>query len=88
VVPDRCVDTLGLHSGAAGEAIAAGALLARRLSEKVITYGAAALFAIFEVVLILESVGVIGEAGLTTTARRCRIDDNAAPSAHTPGGHQ
>ncbi|MEQ6899857.1 TMEM165/GDT1 family protein [Nocardioides sp. YIM 152588] len=39
-------------------AIAVGAVLGRRLPEKVISYGAAALFALFGVVLILGGAGV------------------------------
>ncbi|HIZ99719.1 MAG TPA: TMEM165/GDT1 family protein [Candidatus Janibacter merdipullorum] len=40
-------------------AIAVGAVLGRKLPEKVITYGAAAAFALFGVVLIAEGVGWI-----------------------------
>ncbi|WP_068423591.1 TMEM165/GDT1 family protein [Janibacter terrae] len=41
-------------------AIAAGAILGRKLPEKVITYGAAAAFAIFGLVLIGEGLGWFG----------------------------
>ncbi|MEN3123296.1 TMEM165/GDT1 family protein [Janibacter terrae] len=41
-------------------AIAAGAILGRKLPEKVITYGAAAAFAIFGLVLIAEGLGWFG----------------------------
>ena len=41
-------------------AIVVGAMLGKKLPEKVITYGAAALFAIFGVLLVLEGVGVLG----------------------------
>ena len=40
-------------------AIVVGALLGRKLPEKVITYGAAALFAIFGVLLIVEGISAI-----------------------------
>lgn len=51
--------TLGMVAADA-LAIGVGALLGKRLPEKVITYGAAALFAIFGLVLILEGAGVFG----------------------------
>ncbi|WP_229660926.1 TMEM165/GDT1 family protein [Marmoricola endophyticus] len=41
-------------------AIVVGAVLAKRLPEKAIKYGAAALFALFGVVLVLEGAGVLG----------------------------
>lgn len=41
-------------------AIAVGAILGRKLPEKVITYGAAAAFAIFGLVLIAEGLGWLG----------------------------
>lgn len=41
-------------------AIVVGALLAKKLPEKAIKYGAAALFVVFGVVLILEGSGVFG----------------------------
>ena len=40
-------------------AIAVGALLGRNLPEKAVRYGAAALFALFGVLLVLEGVGVL-----------------------------
>lgn len=39
-------------------AIVVGAVLGRKLPEKVITYGAAALFALFGLVLIAEGAGL------------------------------
>jgi Ca2+/H+ antiporter, TMEM165/GDT1 family len=41
-------------------AIVVGAVLGKHLPEKVITYGAAALFALFGVLLVLEGAGVLG----------------------------
>ncbi len=41
-------------------AIVVGAMLGRSLPEKTITYGAATLFALFGVLLILEGAGVVG----------------------------
>ncbi|GGF35047.1 hypothetical protein GCM10011519_05630 [Marmoricola endophyticus] len=41
-------------------AIVVGALLAKKLPEKAIKFGAAALFALFGVVLVLEGSGVLG----------------------------
>ena len=49
--------TLGMVAADA-LAIVVGAVLGRKLPEKVITYGAAALFALFGVILILEGAGV------------------------------
>lgn len=50
--------TLGMVAADA-LAIVVGAVLGRKLPEKVITYGAAALFALFGVILILEGAGVL-----------------------------
>lgn len=41
-------------------AIVVGAVLGKKLPEKVIKYGAAALFALFGVLLVLEGAGVLG----------------------------
>ncbi len=41
-------------------AIVVGAVLGRNLPEKAITYGAASLFALFGVLLVLEGAGVLG----------------------------
>ena len=41
-------------------AIVVGAVLGRKLPEKVITYGAAALFALFGLILIAEGLGWLG----------------------------
>ncbi|OLT35302.1 hypothetical protein BJF82_00595 [Kytococcus sp. CUA-901] len=49
--------TLGMVAADA-LAIGVGAVLGRKLPEKVITYGAAALFALFGLTLILEGAGV------------------------------
>ncbi|TIC89044.1 TMEM165/GDT1 family protein [Nocardioides sp. GY 10113] len=49
--------TLGMVAADA-LAIAVGALLGRKLPEKVISYGAAALFALFGLILILSGAGV------------------------------
>ncbi|ACV06069.1 TMEM165/GDT1 family protein [Kytococcus sedentarius] len=50
--------TLGMVAADA-LAIVVGAVLGRKLPEKVITYGAAALFALFGLILILEGAGVL-----------------------------
>jgi Ca2+/H+ antiporter, TMEM165/GDT1 family len=51
--------TLGMVAADA-LAIVLGAVLGRKLPEKVITYGAAALFALFGLLLIAEGAGVLG----------------------------
>ena len=49
-----------LAFAAAALAIGVGAILGRKLPEKVITYGAAAAFAIFGLILIAEGLGWLG----------------------------